>query len=65
MGFQALKMVIVINNMVVVGMMMMMMMMMMLMIMMTKVVDVDDKSREMKYKSKMVSFLRQNWWPIL
>ncbi len=30
-----------------------------------KVVDLDDKTRELKYKSKMVSFLRQNWWPVL
>ncbi len=32
------------------------------MMMMTKVVDLDDKTRELKYKSKMVSFLRQNWY---
>ncbi len=42
-----------------------MMMIMMVMMMMTKVVvDLNDKIRELKYKSKMVSFLRQTWWPI-
>ncbi len=34
---------------------------MMMMMMMTKVVDLDDKTLGLKYKSKMVSFLRQNW----
>ncbi len=38
---------------------------MMMMMMTTKVIDLDDKTRELKYKSKMVGFLRQNWWPIL
>ncbi len=51
--------------MVMMMMMVMMMVMMMMVMMMTKVVDLEDKTRELKYKSKMLNFLRQNWWPIL
>ena len=39
-------------------------MMMTMMMMMTKVVDLDDKTRELKHKSKMVGFLRQKSWPL-